>query len=230
MYEDRKELPCIREMVLDIIHLAYSEGDSSKYPTQAQISNMVRKIKNKRIDPDWDGTAEYENHHPEKPFFGSCQPSVSKHLRKLCQKHVIIKLAGNVYVPYNVEHARESLRKIITEKVSFNRGTVFVLSSCRMKVDSEDIQQDEAQQEGTNLNKKDNIYATCSLLVDVRYDYIPIAKELFRQYIGSENYYDIVDFQGKVLILLEGKNEDIIKLRKDIKSIVKETYEKENKS
>ena len=72
-------------------------------------------------------------------------------------------------------------------------------------------------------------YATCSILIDVRYDYIGQAKELLKQYIGIANCYDISEFQGKILLMIEGKNSEVMDLRKGIRAIVEEGYKKEKK-
>ena len=210
-----KAQPAIKELVLDIVNEAYKIESKNDYLIQSEISELVRCVKNKIINKDWKDTDEFA----KDGFYqrNGCQPSVSKHLESLCKEKRVLKIENDVYVPYNLTDARKILKNSLIDSVSFNRGTIFVISSNQEEMKSE------------NDKEKDYVYATCSMLVDVRYDYIATAKELFKQYIGVKSYYDIMDFQGKMLIMIHGSNDEVIELRKDIRDIVKESYKKERK-
>jgi hypothetical protein len=200
-----------KDRVYKIISDAYKTGDPNNYPTQYVISKKVREVKNREIDPNWE-----EKKYSNKPgFYGNCQSSVSKCLKVLIKEEKILKLEGNVYVPYEHDFSRKFTKEKIIKMIVFNRRTVFTLSSNREKRKDKD--------------GEEYIYATCSLLVDVSFDYIVTAKELFRKYIGTENCYDIMEFQGKVLIMIEGVEKEVATLRRNIREIVEETYDKNNK-
>lgn len=203
-----------KDRVYRIILDAYEVGEPSNYPTQSVISEMIQKDKNLESEQ----RAKKEGCSSEPIYYANCQSSVSKCLKALINEKRILKIQHekkNVYIPYRVEYARDSIKKRITELVVFNQGTVFLFASGREK--------------RKKKNGETYTYLTSSLLVDVSFDYIVTAKELFREYIGTENCYEVMDFQGKVLIMIRGLKDDVIMLKKNIREIVRETYIKNNK-
>lgn len=64
------------------------------------------------------------------------------------------------------------------------------------------------------------------ILLDVHPKSISKAKELFEQYLGQKNCYDIIDFQGYLMLMMlsVGKDEkDLAQLTQDIRKIVIES-------
>lgn len=196
-----------KDRVYRIIKDAYDSGDPSKYPNQSAISAQVLREKNKEINPEWEPTEKFQN----KGFLTSCQSSVSKQLKALMDEKKVLKLETNVYVPYTSEFLRDNIKKRIIDSISFNRRNVFVFSSSRYTVG----------------NDENDINVAYSLLLDIRFDHIALAKELFKQYIGDKNIYDILEFYGKLLVMIEGKENAVEQLKKDIFKIVEEAYDVE---
>ena len=205
--DETKRKP-LKEMICEIINEAYLE-ENPTYPNQKIISEKVRCMKNREIDPNWEDTYEYES---QNRFFKSCQSIVSRCLKKLREEKVVYRLADDTYVPYNLEVARNELKSTIVDTIYFNRCDVFVFSSHY-----------EIHNENTSEEFE---YCTYSILVDVRYDCINKAKDLFRQYIGNVNYYDITEFQGKILVMIEGRSTEIEKLRFDFSDMAKAGFDK----
>ncbi len=203
-----KEGKSLKELVCEVINEAYSE-DNPKYPNQKIICERVRYKRNIAQDPKWEDTDEFNE---QDGFFGYCQSVISRCLKKLREKKVVCRLADGTYVPYNLEVARNEIMSNIVDTIYFNRSDVFVFSSHY-----------EIHNEGT---PKEFECCTYSILIDVRYDCIDKAKDLFRQYIGNANCYDITEFQGKILVMLEGKSTEVEKLRFDFSDMAKAGFDK----
>lgn len=252
----------MKDEIYKIIQTFYTENQG-KSIKQSQISKILLKIKNQEIDPNWEDTVEFKKNNENRGFHESVQPTVSKHLKTLCSEKKILKLNGDVYIPYNLKDARNILKEELIESLSFNRENIYILSTSRIIIkkknekentdniindknnennipnntdsneDIENIINTENNDVENNSEKENNdniiINLNCTILVDVRYDYIDKAKQLFKQYIGVANCYDIMEFQGKLMILLEGISKDVIELRNDIRYIVKESYKREMK-
>ena len=65
------------------------------------------------------------------------------------------------------------------------------------------------------------------ILLDIHPKSVSRAKDLFAQYLGQKNCYDIVDFQGYVMLMIlsdTNDKKDLEKLTEDIRKIVKKEY------
>ena len=65
------------------------------------------------------------------------------------------------------------------------------------------------------------------ILLDIHPKSVSRAKDLFAQYLGQRNCYDIVDFQGYVMLMLLSDTtdkKDLEKLTEDIRKIAKKEY------
>lgn len=205
-----------KDRVYRIISDAYKTEDPSNYPTQSIISEKIQKEKNLEREQ----RAKEEGPSNQPVYYSNCQSSVSKCLKALINEKRILKIQyekKNVYIPYKVEYARNSIKERITNLVVFNQETVFLFASGREKM-------------RIKATGEECVYATCSLLVDVSFDYIVTAKELFREYIGTKNCYEVMEFQGKVLIMIRGLKDEVNMLKRNIRGIVKETYNKNKKA
>lgn len=65
--------------------------------------------------------------------------------------------------------------------------------------------------------------SSTTLLLEVNTDSFMTAKKLFKDYLG-EHCYKILEHSGLMVILLEGSRDELKKIRKDIKSLVKDAY------
>ena len=65
------------------------------------------------------------------------------------------------------------------------------------------------------------------ILLDIHPKSVSRAKDLFAQYLGQRNCYDIVDFQGYVMLMLlsdTNDKKDLKQLTEDIRKIAKKEY------
>ena len=218
--DSSKKLPDDDDLLFEIINTIYLTGDANNYPIQNNLIKLLELVKNKSVNIEWEKGSEKFKDHTE--FYQVRQSYISKRLNSLCEDGRIIELDNKVYIPYKLDKAREKIKKKIIEQVIFDKDIIFVLSGNREPIKTEKI-------EGEKNEKNKLYFATCSFLVDVRYNYISVAKDLFKQYIGPKNLYDILDFQEQLLVMIQGEQSEVIKLRQDFRNIVKETYELKNK-
>lgn len=211
-------------MVYDKIVSAYKKTEQKKFPDQKIISEEIteeinrsrlkKKYRAKASQYDWryivDNKPELAK---EIGLVKDSQPSVSKHLKTLCSEKMIIKLDDKTYVPFTLEESRKELFNTIINTIAFNRDSIYVFSSFS------EIRSSGGRSKGIE-------FQTCSFLIDVRYDCVDKAKALFRQYIGDINCYDITEFLGKLLIMLEGKSAEVSGLRDDFMEMAKSGFNK----